>query len=397
MARFNAALTEALTRRRSALFWCCTVAALGACAVLVWRMPWPPAPLDLGVYRAAGVAVLEGQPALYSPDFGVQTGTALPFTYPPIAAVLAVPLTLLPLAADYVIWTVAGIALLVGYLARHAGRFDVVQATGLVFISVICIWTLPVSDTLSLGQLGIFLTLGCIVGCTSRHPGAAMLIGLFAALKLTPLLFIVYFAITRQWSRLGWALGTFAGLTAFGFVLMPGESVAYFADLASSADRVGDPAFYANQSIAGAIERLGVSSQPLWIAVAGVVTGAGLWLAWRWFRQGSLVAAAVVVGLTTVLVSPVSWQHHAVWIVPAIVFVYARVETAWAKVVVGLTVAFTILRLPIWAASWPASAWATLLSDSLTIVVAGLLGTMWVLERRPRTHATAEFTANQPA
>lgn len=373
-------------RHRSSTFWFLTASGLVLCAVLAWRLVLPPGPIDLAVYRAAGGALIEGSPSLYSPYFGELTGTLLPFTYPPIAAVLATPLVLLPLAADYVIWTLLGVGLLVAYISRHAGHLDVARGAGLTLIVAACLWTLPVTDTLALGQLGILLTLGCIAGCTSRHAAMAMLIGLFAAIKLTPLLFLAYFAITGQWRRLAWASGAFTGLTLVGFLLMPTESTTYFANLGTSPDRVGDQAFYANQSIGGALRRFGIDNQIVWALMACTAITVGLWLARKWYLKGSLVGGAVVVGLTSVLVSPVSWQHHAVWVIPAAILAYSYAELHLEKISICVLFGISLLRLPLWMSGLPTNERLSLLGESLTIVVAGLLVVLWLIDRRASGH-----------
>ncbi len=250
-----------------------TVLLLGA---LIYRLLQPePGPIDLAVYRAAGEALLAGSPSIYAPDFGQQTGTFLPFTYPPISALLATGLTVFPLAVDYVIWTGVSAFLLARYVWHELQNTAIVKVTGLVLRIAIAYWQLPVTETLVLGQLGILLTLGCIVASTSNRSWPAALVGLLAAVKLTPLLFIVYFAVTRQWSRLAWSGGCFVALTSIGFLLLPTESLEYFTQLISDSNRVGDTDFYANQSLAGLAARMGLG-HGLWLAMAAVVAVGGL-------------------------------------------------------------------------------------------------------------------------
>ncbi len=101
-----------------------------------------------------------------------------------------------------VIWTGISAFLLARYVWHELQATDIAKVAGLVLLITIAYWLLPVTaDTLVLGQLGILLTLGCIVASTSNRSWLAALIGLLAAVKLTPLLFIVYFAVTKQWTR----------------------------------------------------------------------------------------------------------------------------------------------------------------------------------------------------
>ena len=72
-----------------------------------------------------------------------------------------------------------------------------------------------------------------------------------------------------------------------------------------------------NQSLRGLALRWGVPTPVLW-AAPRAVAAVGLLRARAAHRSGSLVAAATLVGLTSVLISPIAWVHHAVWVVPAI-------------------------------------------------------------------------------
>jgi alpha-1,2-mannosyltransferase len=110
--------------------------------------------------------------------------------------------------------------------------------------------------------------------------------------------------------------------------------------------RVGSAASYANQSLHGTQVRLGLPGWTLVVAVAIVAVG-GLVIARRLHDRGAALAAACSVGLVTLLISPVSWIHHAVWIVPILAVVLgdgARPSRRWTAAAVALV--FT-LRLPL--------------------------------------------------
>lgn len=351
-------------------------------------------PVDLAVYRAAGEVVWNGNSAIYADDFGSQTGTFLPFTYPPIAALLSVPLAAFPLGIDYVIWIAVSGWLFARYVGREILTTRLGRVVGLALIVAVAFWILPVTETLILGQLGILLTLGCIAGSTGRHSWTAAVIGVLAAVKLTPLLFILYFALTRQWRRLAWSLGAFAGATAVGFVALPSESWQYFTELIGRGDRIGDPGYYSNQSIAGALARLGVEGIP-WVVLAGAVLIAGLWLARRWFLAGSPVGGAIAIGLTTVLISPISWQHHAVWIVPGLILIYKTSTAKPVTITLGVLLFLSLLRLPQWASGAdPVGVGMVpvgLALDAIALVVAALGVLMFIA--RPRLAPSADLPA----
>ncbi len=365
-------------------------AALIAGIVLAHLQPGP-GPIDLNVYRAAGTALWNGTPDIYAPDFSRQTGTYLPFTYPPIAALLAVPLAVFPLGVDFVAWTVVSTWLLARFVRRELRTTRLAQLTGLAVLIALTLWILPVTDTLYLGQLGILLTLGCIAGSTSRHSWPAIIIGVLAAVKLTPLLFVLYFAIMKQWGRLAWSAGAFVALTALGWAVLPAESSQYFTELIGRSDRVGDPGFYSNQSLAGATARIGLGNTA-WLLLTGATLVGGLWLARRWLLAGSPIGGAIVVGLTTVLISPISWQHHAVWIVPALILIYKTRPGKPVLITLGVLLTVSVLRLPQWASRVDQGGAVGLLAnvgmDAITLVVIALGVLMFIC--RPPFQPTGE-------
>ncbi|MDF2748733.1 MAG: putative glycosyltransferase, partial [Propionibacteriaceae bacterium] len=109
-------------------------------------IPWRAHMVDLDVYRRAGATLLEGG------DFYALPGP-LPFLYPPFAALLAVPLTLLPSAAVEIAWTVAGVLAVLAVLHRFGlsgWRLSLLGAACAYFVD-------PMSETLAFGQPGIFL------------------------------------------------------------------------------------------------------------------------------------------------------------------------------------------------------------------------------------------------
>jgi alpha-1,2-mannosyltransferase len=209
-----------------------------------------------------------------------------------------------------------------------------------------------------------------------------VVIGLLAAIKLTPLIFLPYFLITRQWVRLLWACGGFVGFTLIGALLRPDDSWRYFTELIRDENRVGGVDSYANQSLLAWFSRLGLDSTPLWIISAVAVGVGAMWLARRWYYTGSPAAATVVVGLASVLISPVSWQHHAVWILPALVVGYHLVcESSSAArqpayFVLASALFISLLRLPHWSRHWPTETptwlWVPTMG-SITVVVCLLL------------------------
>jgi hypothetical protein len=147
-------------------------------------------------------------------------------------------------------------------------------------------------------------------------------IGLATAIKVTPGLFIAYLLLSRQWRPAAVATGTAAGASLLALVAAPRETLAYFTSVLWQTDRVGAADFTPNQSLAGILARLYDQPQAprmLWLSFAAVCCALGLSRAISAHREGDELAAFTLVGLTAVVLSPISWTHHLVFVVPAVV------------------------------------------------------------------------------
>jgi hypothetical protein len=192
-------------------------------------------------------------------------------------------------------------------------------------------------------------------------------IGLATAVKLTPALFIVYLMVTKQWRAAMTACGTALGVTVFGFLLAGRESAIYFTSVMWQTGRVGQPDMTPNQSLAGLLARLYDSAETpglLWLASALLMLAVGLSRASNAHREGDELAAFTLVGLTANVVSPISWTHHLVFVIPAVIILgdmalrrrrasrglAARGVSAGVAAAHGLAVgqSLTGLRTPIW-------------------------------------------------
>ncbi|MGP4023166.1 glycosyltransferase 87 family protein [Actinomadura sp. 3N407] len=288
--------------------------------------------VDLEVYRDGGRAILRGAP-LY--EVLTQPPQFLPFTYPPFAAVLAVPFTLLPWRAAQLVWTgliYAALVVTVCYafrdLIHRFGRWAPLAAGVLVAAMT---WLEPVRDQFRFGQVGLFLLAMCLADCcarTARWP-RGMLVGLAVAIKLVPGVFLIWFLITGRRDALGNALLTAAAATLGGFALLPSDSSDYwFRVLLQGGDRTGAVDGTTNQAVHGIVARIldeGPARTLVWLALALIVAYYGFLWARRTslaadLRAGAdsaslLLASVAIVGLLSVVLSPVGWIHHLVWMI----------------------------------------------------------------------------------
>jgi alpha-1,2-mannosyltransferase len=338
-------------------------AALAAyLADLVTHLSYMAAMRDLVVYRNGGLIVRHVSPA-YDPHHGSPlydwTGqNGVQFTYPPFAAVIFSVASVLSWTAMRWAMTLASLAALglsvwlvfgaLGYRDRPAIRLGATLG-----VSALALATEPVQQTLALGQVNLLLMLlvvadlltagaltpGGSKGRTRWWHGAG--IGIAAGVKLTPLIFIPYLLLIRRYRQAAVAAGVFAATVALGYAILPRDSGTYWAHgLFLKANRIVFLGTRGNQSLRGVLTRLAgsVSAGTVpWIAAAVLVAVAGLVAAALLYRARQPVPAMLACALTGLLVSPLSWDHHWVWVAPGIALLAhlgatagrGLVRTAW--------------------------------------------------------------------
>ena len=256
---------------------------------------------DLHVYRHAGQALLDG----LSPYAADDPVTGLPFTYPPFAAVVMLPLAVLPAQAAAAVWTAASVAALAAVVVIALREVHLDARGWLVAALVIGALALePVWQNLSFGQVNLVLMAAVVVDLTRpdrRFSG--VLVGLAAAVKLTPLVFVVLLLLVGRRGAAGRAALTFLATIAVGFAIAPGAAASYWTLGLLDADRVGPPWLAHNQSAYGVLTRLlGESpSALLWLGIALPLGGAALLVAAAWWRRGERLLGTGIAGLAMLL------------------------------------------------------------------------------------------------
>ena len=209
---------------------------------------------DLLVYQHAGQSVLDGV-SVYASDDPV---TGLPFTYPPFAAVLMVPLAPLPAWLAAALWTGASMLALSAVIVlvlRALGRPAPGWLVALLTAGALALE--PVWQNLTFGQVNLVLMLAVLVDLLRpERRWSGVLVGLVAGVKLAPLVLVVMLVLVGRRAAAGRAILTFAGTVVVGFVVMPGPAKAYWTDDLVRASRVGPPELAHNQSVYGALARL---------------------------------------------------------------------------------------------------------------------------------------------
>jgi len=313
--------------------------------------------VDLDVYRTSGLSVLQGQP-LYA--ILTQSPQLLPFTYPPVAAVFAVPLALMPWGAAQLAWVpliYVPLAVTIWYafrpLLRRAGPLRPVAFAALFGV---CAYLFPMRDQMRFGQVDMLLAALCVADCAVSRPRwpRGALIGLATAVKLVPGVFIIYLLVSGRRRAAATAALCAGAWTAGAFLLMPRDSVYYWTTAIFDSGRLGSNTGTSNQSLRGLLLRFflpGHAPGALWVAVAIVVGVAGFAAARRVARDGYEMAGVAIAGLLGVALSPVSWIHHLIWVVVAIGAIAGDGRLVRRAVTAAGAAVFYIMTIPWWGNS----------------------------------------------
>jgi hypothetical protein len=335
------------------------VAALAAAAPLVrGYLTSPPGQrmVDLDVYRTGGLSVLQGQP-LYT--ILTQPPQLLPFTYPPTAALFAVPLALLPWPVAQLVWVpviYGPLAVVIWFafapLLRRAGSGRM-QAVVFAVLFAACAYLFPLRDEMRFGQVDMVLLAMALADCAARAPRwpRGALVGLATAIKLVPGVFIVYLwlsgrrraAVTAAIVALAWTLGA--------WLVLPQDSTTYWTSVIFQSGRFGSNAGTSNQSLRGILLREFLPGQApgvVWAVLALAVAVAGFAVVSRLARESRQTEAIAVTALLGVLLSPVSWIHHFLVVVVVIGAILADGRSPWRTAIAAGTAVFFALTVP-WA------------------------------------------------
>lgn len=325
-SRGSADLPRRVPRTRRGQIIAGAVALLGM-VLLVWQVVGVVGHfrenflLDVGVFRDAGRAIVEGG-GLYGDDFDSRSGFA--FIYPPLAAALFVPLTWFDEGLMETLWTMASLVAAWGVLAMVADRLRLRWAP-LVAVPMLgfALCLEPLQTHLMYGQINVFLVAmvtADLLGYTPRWLRGAG-VGLAAGIKITPAAYALVFLVSRRWGDLARSAGTFLLTVVLGWVMRPTESLFYWTEEFFNGDRGGPPEFNANQAITGLLAKAGMDgelAQTVMIPGLLVIAVVSGWAAWRLVRAGRPVTTLLLLILAVSISAPVAVTHHWAGIIVAV-------------------------------------------------------------------------------
>ncbi|MBV7704896.1 mannosyltransferase [Nocardia nova] len=391
--------------------------------VLMFVLPHGLDVVDLRVY-VEGAANL-GSGHLYDFVYADKTPNfPLPFTYPPFAAVVFYPLHFLPFGLVTLLWfglivvaLYASVRIAFALLPGSAAESD--RRAAAMLWTALGLWLEPTRTTLDYGQVNVFLLLaGLAAAYSARWWLSGLLVGVAAGVKLTPGITGLYFLAQRRWAAAVWSAVVFAATIGVSYLISPSETRTYFGPLIGDANRIGPVGSVVNQSLRGALSRIlghdagapwyvaghRIPFGPWWLG-AVLLTVVLAWFAWRAVDFGDRLGVLLVVQLFGLMVSPISWSHHWVWLLPLMMWlVHGPLRSiAGARVVAGFWLVTTLVGIPwiltffqptIWEISRPAVlAWLG------AIYVFGVVATyLWIIwagaqRGRPGTPVSAPAVA----
>ncbi len=291
--------------------------------------------VDLDVYQRGARALLHGE------DLYAVSVHGLYFTYPPFGAAIFTPLAGLPEAVAR--WGFTGISLACfGVTMLVVGRRAGLRLSVALAVTVSTAWSEPLARGVVLGQVNTILMAAVVVDLLLIPRGRqGFLVGLAAGVKLVPAVFVLYFALRRDWRSVGRTALGFAISVGVGAAFDPGATWRYWTGgfLGLGKFGAGRPFASDNQSLTALLDRVfHAPSLPLTLTVVGALVGVGLgvFAARRALARDDDLMAVLALALGGLLASPVSWSHHWIWFAPVALVLAADRE--W--------VALWILGLP---------------------------------------------------
>jgi alpha-1,2-mannosyltransferase len=337
--------------------------------------PYTVDPADLGVYDNGGLIIRHVRPP-YDVRFQYPlydwplSKVALKFTYTPFAAIFFVPISYIPWPVLPRLSQVVNLLLLLAAAWFTTGALGCrdwrTRMGGALLGAAAGLLAEPVFRTMYLGQVNLLL-MALIIGDLGRPDGRrfkGMAVGIAAGIKLVPLVFIPYLLLTRRFRAAAMATSAFAATVSLGFVVVPGESADWWLHGLFFADgRTGFVGWGGNQSLRGILTRFAGSINGAiveWVAAALLVAVIGLASAVLLDRAGHALLAILATALVGLLDSPISWDHHWVWVVPGLMAAVCYASRAWQtgrrSAACGCAVLAGVLLLVF--APWPGALWS---------------------------------------
>ena len=313
------------------------LAAMLPMAVAMMYLSVMGANVDLGIYRGALTEMLHGNSVYSYSIWAADLKTSMGFVYTPFASLLMLPLALGPAPFSKIMLGLVTTALV---MLALAGCFSVVDTRRAVVghkpVSLI-VWawvatlvgiSIPSYSNMQLGQVSLIVVALVLIDVTLLPPRwRGVLVGLTGAIKLTPMILVPYYLVTKQWRAAVNSCAAFGVAAVIGAILRWPDSVRYWLVRDVIGNSMGVIATWDNWSIYATLSRLGLSGSVLqlsWITCAVVVLAVALWRSRKVFSRGQAMEAVLIMGIAGGLANTLTWSHHMLFLVVAGVLLAVR-------------------------------------------------------------------------
>lgn len=340
------------------------IAAIIVEVLAIWFVHWIDTRgyMDTEIYRLGGRAWLHHF-QLYGDDLTPESpdSSTLPFIYPPFAAIVFSPLAWMSVdAAVLTVAVLSHVSILVtayslarssSYLAPRAGWVAAATAALMPVFTLIE----PARETLNYGQINLALmalvAADCLLPRTKWPRG--LLVGIAAAIKLTPLGFLLLFLLRRDFRATAVSAVTFAATVLLGLIAAPYDSADWWLDeMLSTGDSFGS-VYAGNLTLRSLLAKQtleGTALNAAWI-IGSLLLLALAVLGMRYALRARTPALALMINAVFVLlVSPISWSHHWVWAAPTLALLFVMgVRHRWYGILLSVGFAGLVVLIgPQW-------------------------------------------------
>ncbi|MFP5022076.1 glycosyltransferase family 87 protein [Pseudonocardia phyllosphaerae] len=322
--------------------------------------------LDLDVYRI-GVQVWLAGGDMYGPLPTPQYGPpGMPFIYPVFAAITMIPLATVPYGIAFGLQfaaTVLSLAVCIALSVRVAWPAGGWRGAGIVLVPALAATLLiePAAQTMAFGQINMVLMALVLVDLLAPRTywPRGMLLGIAAAIKLTPGGFVLFFLLRRDRRSAAVSVVTGAVATGIGFLVDFDSSYRYWF-VGGPAAGVSGSTFFSNETVKASLARMDIPEP--WLSVTWLVLVAILLaLAVPVIRRSEPVLAMSATAAVILAATPTAWSHHWVWIIPALcgIGVHAARYRSWQWLTVGAVLGFIFFLAPF---RWMPNQWGVVMA-----------------------------------
>lgn len=272
--------------------------------------------IDFNIYHQYGQILLSGR-SPYGPEFT----EGIPFNYPPSSFILFAPLAFLPLKTATLIFTSFSLLFFIITGNIFLKNLFPSKITRCILL-VLLLQNFPVKFTLVTGQVNLIvlslLLMAFVYDQKNRPVIAGVLWGLAVAVKLTPLVLILYFLLRKKYLAIltGALLILFSNLF---FVAIQPQNIYYLGThLPSLLEKSGFVTTFYDQSLRAFISRLGLESDVFLSNV--IIILLFILVIWNFWTKESPLRNLIFFSqilLITTIGNSFAWQHHFVLTFPA--------------------------------------------------------------------------------